>query len=84
MEFTLEQIQMIAKLERDMISGLQPYVVNREQKWAFAGDILAQCGCVSGQEVSDLLLIEIMKIALTDLKRRADEQAFSQITEIAL
>ena len=62
MNLTNEQIAMLSALDRDMDSGAHPYVRDEHgQRWAFSGDVLQDCGCVSGQTASHAVITALMQ-----------------------
>lgn len=74
----IEDIRKLAKLEREMSEGTQPYVVNQGQRWAFSPEAMARCGLKSGQEVSDGLLIAIMEASLALYRDKVDAQEWPE------
>jgi hypothetical protein len=70
MNLTVEQLRGLAKLERDMDSGEQPFVVSGGERWAFSQDLLDECGVESGQTVSDGMICTLLKMSIANLQAR--------------
>lgn len=67
-KFSEVEIQALAELERDMDSGIQPFVVLNGHRWAFMPEVLAACGCVSGQTVNDTIIRALLENSLAHLR----------------
>ena len=67
MNLTTEEMKGLAQQERNMENGKQPYVMNRNGKWAFPAELLDECGIVSGQSVSDAMIQTLMQRSLANL-----------------
>lgn len=72
MQFSLADIRILAKSERDMSAGTQPFVLNHGLRFAFPGEVLKHLGIETGQDVSDTLLIEIMQANILDMRRKME------------
>jgi hypothetical protein len=68
MDLTREQVAMLAKCERMMDSGEQPYVVCDGGRWAFSCDLLNEWSVVSGQTVTPHILQALMGANLRRLQ----------------
>jgi hypothetical protein len=65
MNFSRDDIAMLAECERDMDSGKQPFVRDgKGDRWAMPADTLAECGCISGQTVSGTILRALLETNL--------------------
>lgn len=61
-QFTDEDFAKLAQVERDMETGMQPYVrCSRDQRWAFPHELLDRLGVQSGQRVSEIMLIQLLE-----------------------
>lgn len=78
MKLTTKEIGMIAALERQMDDGTQPYVVNDGNRWAFSSSLMDKVGLVSGQTVSNGLLVAIMEARIAELQDLIAADAFNQ------
>ena len=68
MNMSVDEIKILAKLERDMDTGKQPFVVCDGQRWAFDYEILVPCGVKSGQTVFASLLTQLIKMNTDRIK----------------
>lgn len=61
-KLTPEDMAGMAQLEHAMDEGTQTYVrCTRQRKWAFPAEMLEEIGIVSGQQVSDALLLYLLE-----------------------
>lgn len=77
MTFSIEELRMLAELERKMDSGEQPFVrVDETQvRLAVADWIMERIGLESGQTISGELAAEICRMNIADCTRKLDELA---------
>lgn len=75
-KFTDEEIKMLAQLERDMDSGKQPFVICGGHRTAIMPEMLHKFGLVSGQSVSDFLMMQILEAQLSTVTQKRDEKFF--------
>lgn len=68
MNLTDEQIADLAKLERDMDTEAQPYVMLAGSRWPFPGDLLKDAGIQSGQTVSREIIISLQRKMLAKIR----------------
>ena len=69
MTLTIEEIRFLAESERNTNSEKQSFVVDTQgNRWAFSKDVLLECNVESGQEISDLLLTQVMEINIAKLQ----------------
>lgn len=61
MHLTTEQIRDLAKLERDMDAGRQPFVVWGGQRRSVTPAVMTELGLEAGQTVSDALAEAILR-----------------------
>jgi len=64
MDFSTEQIAMLAQVERDMDSGKTPFVVENGQRYAFLQEVLDEFKIQSGQTVTAVILLALMEKTL--------------------
>ena len=84
MNLTLEQVRELAAMDRAMDSGTQPFVVCRQgRRWAFNADVMAACGCVSGQTTGDAVIIALMTENLRRLTETISANAAAAAIEHA-
>ena len=68
-KFTVEDIQMMAKQERDMDTGKQPYVLDKcRNRWSVMPGVMEELGLVSGQTVSDCIITAILGSSLASIQ----------------
>lgn len=72
--FTIEQLAMLAKVDRDMDSGKQPYVYNRGERSAFSDELLNRFNIKSGQSVSDSIITKLTRAALKEVQQQIRER----------
>lgn len=68
MLLTLDQIKILADLERKMDSGEQPFVQTSHGRMAFRQELLDECGIKSGQSVSTAMVHTLMQMSLASLQ----------------
>ena len=61
MEFSKDEIRLLAEGERKMDSGEQPHVVNEGDRVAVMPEVMEDLGLESGQTVSNAIIIAILK-----------------------
>ncbi len=74
MQLSLDNIRALAKLERDMDTGAQPFVFYSGSRWAFPRKVLSHLGVESGQTVTHPILLEIMRANLLYISREIEQQ----------
>lgn len=71
MNFTNEQIRMLAEIDRDMDSGKQPFVLDSKGfRFPFPADVMEQCGVESGQTACESVIIALMQANLAMVQSR--------------
>jgi hypothetical protein len=71
MNFTNEQIRMLAEVDRDMDSGKQPFVRDSKGfRFAFPSEVMQQCGVESGQTACESVIIALMQANLAMAQSR--------------
>lgn len=69
MELTQNEIQQLALIDRQMDSGERPYVKDKNGvRWAFPQEAMDECGLITGQTVSDHLLMIVMQTNISQLQ----------------
>lgn len=68
MELTLEQIRALARLERKMDSGEQPYVVAEGGRMSVGAEEMEALGLKNGQTISNAIAIAICKETIKNLE----------------
>jgi hypothetical protein len=63
-KITVEEFRMLAKIERDMDSGRQPYVIALGNRMAVQQLVMDEMGLVSGQTISHEMVIAVMQATL--------------------
>ena len=78
--FSDEDIRMLAKLERDMDEGRQPYVrlAGCTQRVSIDADTMAHFGLALGQTVTDVIWMAILQYKLSQCKRKVEESHAAQ------
>ena len=71
---SLEEVRLLAELERKMDSGEIPYVVLQNERIAVIPSIMKHLELKSGQTISMTIYLEIMKCSLSEATRKLDEQ----------
>lgn len=65
----MDVVRTMAQIDRDMDSGVQPYVVDRAgNRAAFPAEVLHECGCKSGQSVSDTVMLALLEVAIAHVQ----------------
>ena len=54
-KLTMDQIRALAKLERSMDAGEQPFVILGGFRCAFTANVLETCGVEDGQTITDAI-----------------------------
>lgn len=70
MQLTTEELKKLSQLEVDMDAGRAKYVRNRNMRWAFPEEIFMQLNLVSGQEVTDKEIVQIMETNIAFLSSK--------------
>ena len=70
MDLTIEQIRLLAEQERSMDSGQTPFVrvPGSTQRMSVMPEVMEELGLVSGQTVSDMIVVAIMQAQIGVLK----------------
>ena len=66
--FTVEEVRMLADVERRMDVGEQPYVVNTSGRLAVSPEVMSELGLVSGQSASPTLCLAIVTASLASME----------------
>jgi hypothetical protein len=69
MNFTQEQIKMLAQHDRNMDSGVTPFVrCEKGLRWSFTLPTMEECGVERGQTVSPVVLTALMQASIAQLE----------------
>jgi hypothetical protein len=72
MNFTNEQIRVLAEVDRDMGSGKQPFVLDSKGfRFAFPAQVMQQVGVESGQTACESVIIALMQANLAMVRYQA-------------
>ena len=80
----LEVIRGLAKLERDMDSGAQPFVLFGGHRLSVHPDVMTKLGLEFGQTVSLPIVIAICKENIAYCQEKMDQETFFSNTEISI
>lgn len=73
--FTIEDIAMLAKVERDMDAGRQPFVVNHCHRLAVRQEIMDELGLEHGQTITDVIAIAICEANIRSIRAQIEMRA---------
>ncbi len=74
--FTVEDIRLLAEMERTMDSGEQPHVFDKDRhRWAVSTEIMEELGLKSGQTVNGAIIMAILEANLASLQARIAVEA---------
>ena len=74
MNLTLDQVRELARLERDMDAGEQPFVILNGMRIAVMPEIMRHFELVTGQTISMTLCMEITQASIAACTRFLDEE----------
>ena len=63
--FTVEDIRMLAKAERDMDSGAAPFVMLEGQRWLMTDEAMKEFELTTGQTVNHVIILKILEYNLS-------------------
>ncbi len=75
---TIDEVRMLADLERRMDSGEQPYVVTDGGRKAVEQTIMDELGLVSGQTISSTMEIAVTRAQIASLRAQLAVDRLSQ------
>ena len=71
MRLLLSEMMLLIQLDKDMVAGTQPFVVDsRGEKWSLYKDVLKKYNLEAGQKISDGLLSQVLKGNLTNAQTK--------------
>ena len=80
-KLTVDEIRMLADIERRMDNGEQPYVLVDGSRMAVEPDIMKELGLVKGQTISKTIALAVREACLVSLKMQLDlERVISKNT----
>ncbi len=69
--FTIEDIRMLAEMERKMDSGEHPHVLDKDRnRWPVSPEIMEELGLVSGQTVNGTIITAILEANIASIQAR--------------
>ena len=80
-KFTIEDIRMLAEMERKMDSGEQPYVLDSDRnRWAVIPEIMDELGLESGQSVNGAIITAILEAIIASIQAHIAVDAAAKAT----